>query len=184
MNVQVFCSYSVKDKILKKLSQSDIMVSENAKVALVEKGLELPVGKVSIVFDAIDYLEAIELLIADNKFEDSVNIKKDFTLTGFANNRFTIIKPSDIQYIQANKNKVYCIVDSNEFLLKQPLYHYEKILATHFIVRINKSQLVNLMQVKEIIPWFNSRLVLDMKNGERLEVSKKFASELRKQLGI
>jgi len=51
-------------------------------------------------------------------------------------------------------------------------------------VRINKSQLVNLRNVKEIIPWFNSRLVFVLESGKELEVSKLYSKAIRKILSL
>ncbi|WP_261800281.1 LytTR family DNA-binding domain-containing protein [Paenibacillus sp. PAMC21692] len=56
--------------------------------------------------------------------------------------------------------------------------------AAKGFIRINKSQLVNLLHVKEIIPWFNSRYMLRMDNGAELEVSKMFSKKLRHTLNL
>lgn len=68
--------------------------------------------------------------------------------------------------------------------MKKKLYAYEQDLVNHDFFRINKSQLVNLMAVKEIIPWFNGRLVLNMGDKKELEVSKNYAKNFKNLLGI
>ncbi|MNE63625.1 Sensory transduction protein LytR [compost metagenome] len=71
---------------------------------------------------------------------------------------------------------------SNRYSVKETLQYYENIWAVQGFIRINKSQLVNLLHVKEIIPWFNSRYVLRMDNDAELEVSKMFSKKLRHTL--
>lgn len=62
--------------------------------------------------------------------------------------------------------------------------HYEKALKSSAFIRINKSQLVNILNVKEIIPWFNSRLVVSLTNKKELEVSRFYSKSLRTLLDL
>lgn len=180
MDIQLFCSEQIKEKMNQVLAKSGINLSDDAKIALVERGFEIPPEKLAIIFDPIDYMEAIELL---NKSSESKQGGPD-TITGFSNNRYRLIPIQDINHIDAHGSEIICYSEKEIYYLKNTLQYYEEALSLHGIIRINKSQLVNLMNVKEIIPWFNGRLVLVLKNNQELEVSRFYSKALRKFLNI
>lgn len=179
MEVQLICSDSMKEKINRILLKTQMHIDVDAKIALVERGFALPSGKIAIVFDQVDYLEAIELLEREPEYGQPVD-----TITGFSNNRYSIIPLVRIDYIEANGAEILCYSDQETYYLKSTLQYYEGLLNSSGFERINKSQLVNILNVREIIPWFNSRFVLVLKNNFELEVSKNYSKKLRKTLNI
>lgn len=181
MKVQLCCSSTIEDKLNKQLMRNNISIDEESTLALVEKGYDLPEGKLIILFDAIDYMEAFELLLMK---QQHVKESSEELIPGYFEDRYTLIRLEDILFIEAFGSEVSCVVVGKHYALKKPLYHYENLFALKGLIRINKSQLVNLMNVIEIIPWFNSRLVMSLKNGTQLEVSKKYAKDVRKLLDI
>lgn len=180
MEVQLFCSEQIKEKLNRVFSKSGINISADAKIVLVERGFELPPEKLAVVFDPIDYLEAVELL---NSECESKLVSTD-TITGFSENRYCLIPVDEINHIDANGTEIICYTDHKRYYLKNTLQYYQETLSRHGVIRINKSQLVNIINVKEIIPWFNGRLVLVLKNNRELEVSRLYSKALRKTLNI
>jgi len=180
MDIQLYCSEQIKEKIIRIIAKSESNISVDAKIVLVERGFEMPPEKLAIVFDPVDYLDAIELLkINTESKQGSSN-----TITGFTNNRYCLIPIKDINHIDAHGSEIVCHSDKETYYLKNTLQYYEETLSAHGIMRINKSQLVNIMNVREIIPWFNSKLVLVLKNNQELEVSKFYSKVLRRTLDI
>ena len=95
-----------------------------------------------------------------------------------------MIPVTRIYYVEAGGSGMLCYTDKETYYLKSTLLFYEGLLNASGFIRINKSQVVNLMNVIEIIPWFNSRFVLLLKNGRELEVSRTYSKELRRTLNI
>ena len=180
MDIQLYCSEQMKEKMNRIFAKSGINISVDAKIVLVERGFEIPPEKLVIVFDPIDYMEAIELLHKDSESKQG----SQDTITGFSNNRYCLIPIKDINHIDASGSEIVCYSDKEIYYLKNTLQYYEESLSLHGIIRINKSQLVNIMNVKEIIPWFNARLVLVLKDNQELEVSRFYSKALRKILNI
>jgi two-component system response regulator LytT len=179
MKLKLTASKAVLEKLHKSISPV-IELSEEASYALVEQGFDLEPGKINIVFDPLDFKEAYNLVEAF-----AVNEEQDTRrLLGFADNRYAFIEVKDILYIEAYRSEVTCITSKGKFFLKKPLYHYMTQLKGQGITQINKSQLVQLFNVREIIPWFNSRLVLKLDDQVQLEVSKIYSKELRKKLEL
>lgn len=181
MTVRVICSPVLEKKIMKQLSVSGIKVDEDASLTLVERGQNMPLEGVSIVFDSLDYMEVVEMV-------EKLNVGPDNgseILLGYYKDRYAIIQPDQVLYIEAQGNQVTCITSKETYYLKKPLYYYEAMLEVSNFIRINKSQLVNMVNVVEIIPWFNSRLVLNLNHGDlQVEVSKKYSKILRRKLSL
>ncbi|WP_238327997.1 LytTR family DNA-binding domain-containing protein [Paenibacillus gorillae] len=162
------------------LSKYQIEIHPDSDWVLVEKGYDLPEGKLNIVFDAIDYMEVIKLVVSGIR-EDIYSMN---TLTGLSENKFAVIEPADVVYLEAGPGGLMAYTKSNRYHIKETLQYYESLWTVKGFIRINKSQLVNLLHVKEIIPWFNSRFVLRMDNSMELEVSKMFSKKLRNTLKL
>ncbi len=178
--VQILGSDKVYEKLKQELSKYQIEVVEDSDLVLVERGYDIPGGKLAVVFDVIDYMDVIHLLVS--------SVRKDLhypnTVTGFNNNKFAIIEYKDISYLEAGPDGIMAYTATNHYIMKETLQYYESIWAEKGFIRVNKSQLVNLLHVKEIIPWFNSRYVLRMYNNVELEVSKIYSKILRRTLKI
>ncbi|WP_246628135.1 LytTR family DNA-binding domain-containing protein [Paenibacillus oenotherae] len=162
------------------LSKYSIEIKQDSDWVLVEKGYDLPSDKLSIVFDAIDYMDVIKLLVSGIR----ADIHFTNTLTGLSENKFAVMEPRDVLYLEAGSEGIMAYTKGSRYSIKETLHYYENIWAAKGFIRINKSQLVNLLHVKEIIPWFNSRYVLRMDNNTELEVSKMFSKKLRNTLNI
>ncbi len=178
--VQLRCSSKVYDKIRQELAKYQIDVQQDSDLVLVERGHDMPSDKPCIVFDAIDYMDVVRLLVSG--IREDVHYRH--TLTGLSDNKFAVMEPQDVFYLEAGADGLTAYTGTKPYSVKETLHYYETMWAAVGFIRINKSQLVNLLRVKEIIPWFNSRYVLRMENGAELEVSKMFSKKLRNTLNM
>ncbi|MCG7213228.1 LytTR family DNA-binding domain-containing protein [Paenibacillus mucilaginosus] len=180
MMVQLLCSDKVYEKLKQELTKYQIEIEQDSDWVLVEKGYDLPEGKLSVVFDAMDYMNVIKLLVSG--IREGTHYMD--TLTGLTENKFVVFEPRDVVYLEAGPDGLMAFTKSGRYSIKETLQYYETLWAPKGFIRINKSQLVNLLHVKEIIPWFNSRYVLRTDNNAELEVSKMFSKKLRNTLNI
>lgn len=178
--VQLLCSDKVYRKLEQECSKYGIEIAQESGLMLVERGFDIPEDKLCVVFDAIDYMDAVKLLVSGARGDAPFT----HTLTGLSNNKFAVIDPKNILYLEANSDGIAAFTASGRYVVKETLQYYEAAWLAKGFARINKSQLVNLLHVKEIIPWFNSRYVLRLDNGVELEVSKMFSKKLRSTLNM
>ncbi|MCM3781421.1 LytTR family transcriptional regulator DNA-binding domain-containing protein [Neobacillus mesonae] len=178
--VQLLCSNKVYEKLKQELSKYQIEISQESDFVIVEKGFDIPNDKLCVVFDAIDYMDVVKLLVSGVR--EDIHLLNTFT--GLSDNKFAVIEPRDVLYLEAGSEGIIAYTESNRYSIKETLHYYENIWAAKGFIRINKSQLVNLLHIKEIIPWFNSRYVIRMDNNTELEVSKMFSKKLRNTLNI
>lgn len=178
--VQLVCSPRVREKLERELAAFDIPVEVDGAWVLVERGLEQPLDKPAIVFDALDYMEAVRMLVAGVRDE----VGGPRALTGQSGSTFTVLAPREVRYLEAQDDGVAAVTATGRFRVRRTLQYYELSWSTIGFIRVNKSQLANIVHVREIVPWFNSRFVLRMAGGEELEVSKTYSKRLRTALKL
>ena len=86
----------------------------------------------------------------------------------------------EIYYFEALDEKVFGYTKDSVFELKMRLYEVEKEFEKRHFVRCSKSVVLNLMLLDGISPALNGRFFAHMKNGEKLMISRQYASHVRK----
>lgn len=85
----------------------------------------------------------------------------------------------DVYYFEALDEKVFVYTKDQVFELKMRLYEVEKEYANRHFVRCSKSVVLNLMLLDSISPALNGRYFAHMKNGEKLMISRQYASHVK-----
>lgn len=83
--------------------------------------------------------------------------------------------------VEEKQTKVYN--DKNEFLIKKPLYKIENSLDSNF-VRISKSTIVNIRKIERVAPSFSGMMFIELKNGLKDNISRKYLSDFKQALGL
>lgn len=182
MRINLVCSDQLKKLLADALERRGFTLSPSAKVSLIEKGLTIPKTGLVLLFD-------YESLNDLSEFLDTLIRKPDTPKNIILGRRedsesFEIIAYEDILYFEGADNYVYSYTGRDKFRIKNKLYELEKILYDHGFIRISKSTLVNIMHVGEIVPWFNAKLLLKLKNRTELEVSRSYVHSFRDFLEI
>lgn len=94
------------------------------------------------------------------------------------------VDPKDIYYFEAVDNKVFVYLEKEVYETKLKLYEIEKKYENTDFFRASKSVIINLAKMKNVSPAFNGRFEACMKNGERLGISRQYASDLKNKLGL
>lgn len=95
-----------------------------------------------------------------------------------------ILDVSTVVYIESvdRKTFVYTISDVYESRLK--LYELEQQLWECGFIRASKSCLIQLKYIKSLKADINRKIRVTLENGEQIMVSRQYAEELRKKLGV
>ena len=101
-----------------------------------------------------------------------------------AGKRILLLKPEDILWFGVEHRLVYAHTTERGFMTNFTLRELEERLDRDTFFRAHKATLVNLAQVKEIVPWFGGRFKLAMRGRDDGEVvvSRAQARELRQRL--
>ncbi|CAL67600.1 LytR/AlgR family response regulator transcription factor [Christiangramia forsetii] len=145
-----------------------------------------PYGFIAKPFKKLDLQRAIELTITqisckdDNKTDVESQNTEAFILSDciFVRHLNSMVKVNiiDILYIEAERN--YCRIFSNnkEYLLVMTLKEMDKKLPARHFLRIHRSYIINISQIKEIS---TSHIVIGRK---AIPISKSLKKELLKRL--
>lgn len=95
-----------------------------------------------------------------------------------------ILDVCDIVYIESvdRKTFVYTLEDYYESKLK--LYELEEQLCECGFFRASKSCIIQLKYIKSLRTDINRRIRVTLENGEQIIVSRQYAEELKRRLGV
>lgn len=95
-----------------------------------------------------------------------------------------LLDVNEISYIEAVDRKIFVYTEDDIYESKLKLYEMEEKLCQSGFIRISKSCLVRLKYIKSIKNDVERKLRLTMKNGEQIIVSRQYAEEIKKRLGV
>lgn len=84
-----------------------------------------------------------------------------------------LLKIGAISHFEIVGNYTRVFFDDQKPLLYKSLNQIEDRLPEKYFFRANRQQLVNTNYIQTVVPWFNGKLKLTMKNGDEIEVSRR-----------
>lgn len=95
-----------------------------------------------------------------------------------------LLDVSKISYIEALERKTFVYTQEDVYESKLKLYEMEERLCQSGFFRVSKSCLVHLQFIQSIRNDVERKLRLTLKNGEQIMVSRQYAEEIKKRLGV
>lgn len=95
-----------------------------------------------------------------------------------------LLDVSRISYIESVERKSFVYTEDDVYESKLKLYEMEEKLCQLGFFRISKSCLVNLKFIRSIRNDVERRLRLTLLNGEQILVSRQYAEEIKRRLGV
>ncbi|MEL6483519.1 MAG: LytTR family DNA-binding domain-containing protein [Bacteroidota bacterium] len=84
-----------------------------------------------------------------------------------------LVRIGEISHFEIVGNYTRVFFEDKRPLLYKSLNQIEEKLPNDLFFRVSRQQIVNTNFIQDIIPWFNGKLKLKMKNGEEVEVSRR-----------
>ena len=98
--------------------------------------------------------------------------------------RTIVLQKRNILYIQAENGSVHLYTTERQFSSKQTLRSIINQLDPHRFIRVHRSFVVNLNQVKELQPSFNHTYELTLAGGSKVPVSRSYVNATKQALGM
>lgn len=108
----------------------------------------------------------------------------DQKLTGLKDGRTFLLEAADVLYFDTADKRTFLYTRNDVYETSLRLYEAEERLAGFNFFRVSKSMVVNLKKIKSLKPDFGGRLEITLENNERCNVSRQYASVIKKQLGL
>jgi DNA-binding LytR/AlgR family response regulator len=184
VNVQLKC-FNQNKKIIENFlySRGIGVVETGSSFTFVEKGCE-SINNTSIVlsfefenlFILEHFIDSLSTLHATNQ---NFKINSDVVL-GCREESFELIKTEEVFYFKTENDFTFCQTVHESLKVKLKLYEVEKNFKDKGFIRINKSTVVNILKINEIVPWFGGRILLRFDSlQDKLEVSRNYTKDFK-----
>lgn len=94
------------------------------------------------------------------------------------------VKLGDIRLFESVGNYAKVFFSNNKPLILKSLNALEGRLDPKVFFRANRKHIVNLRMVEKIEPYFNNGLLLELKGGEKIEVSRRQAVKFKEMMSL
>ena len=97
--------------------------------------------------------------------------------------RIIFLRLPDIDWVEAADNYVKLHVGNEAHMLRETMTSLESKLPAERFLRISRSAMVNIEQIKELQPMFHGEYVVILRNGARLTLTRGYRDKLQR-LGL
>ena len=124
---------------------------------------------------AMDLLETEGIISGDDENNSILAVKKgqDIVLLDF----------EDIYMIRVEDKQTKVFTENKDYLVKKPLYQIEENLDSNF-VRVSKATIVNLRKIKRVAPSLKGMMFIELKNGLKDNISRKYLADFKNALDL
>ena len=91
---------------------------------------------------------------------------------------------SDVPMFESEGNYVRVYFGTNKPLILKSLNNLANKLDENVFFRANRKFIINLNWIDKIESWFNGGLMVKLKNGEQVEISRRQASKLKEMKSL
>lgn len=94
------------------------------------------------------------------------------------------VKLGDVRMFESVGNYAKIYFGSNKPLILKSLNALEERLDEKVFFRANRKNIINLRMVEKVEPYFNGGLLLELKGGEKIEVSRRQAIKFKEMMSL
>ena len=94
-----------------------------------------------------------------------------------------LLEFSDVFMFRVEDKQVKVYTEDSEYQIKKPLYQVEENLTSDF-VRISKTTIVNLKKVERVAPSLKGMMFIQLKNGLKDNISRKYLPDFKQALDL
>jgi len=150
-------------------------------------------------YNALDYLlkpiepkrleETVNKLIEKKRKKTMGELDKDFLTEGdqvFVKDgeKCWFVKLETVRLFESEGNYVRIYFDDNKPLILRTLNYLDERLDNKTFFRANRKHIVNLKWIASIEPWLNGGLLVKLKDGQKVEVSRRQAIKFKDMLSL
>lgn len=108
----------------------------------------------------------------------------DQKITGVKDDKTYLLDASKILYIDTVDKRTFFYTAHEVYETPLRLYELEERLGKADFFRTSKSTIINFQQIKSLRPDFGGRMLVQMNNGETLNVSRQYVPVIKEKLGL
>ena len=144
-----------------------------------------------------------ELIINEQLNDDEVKIHTKTTTTGarvlsfidhFTTDRENLAIRSDEEFLLVQRSDIICAEVQNktltiytttdEIITTKTLSALMEEIKSETFLKVSRSGMLNIQMIERVEPSFSGNLTARMKNGKKVNISRRYVSRLKERLGI
>lgn len=147
--------------------------------------------------NALDYLlkpiqserleEAVKKVQAENK-KDKLHVKKtlshDDQVFVKDGDKCWFVRLADVRLFESDGNYIKVYFAGNKPMIHKSLNALDERLDSRSFFRASRKHIINLGWVENIDTWFNGGLLVQLKGGEKIEVSRRQAARFKERMSL
>jgi len=94
------------------------------------------------------------------------------------------VDSKSILYFITENDEVFAVLQNTKIVIKKKLFEIEEEFKSKQFVRVSKYCLVNVLKINYIRPLLNSKLELEMSNGDLCEVNRHYLKSFKQALKL
>ena len=94
------------------------------------------------------------------------------------------VKLANVRLFESDGNYIKVYFEKNKPMIHKSLNALDERLDEKSFFRASRKHIINLSWVESIEPWFNGGLVVTLKGGERIEVSRRQAARFKDLMSL
>ncbi len=98
--------------------------------------------------------------------------------------RCWFVKLGEVRLFESVGNYAKVFFGTNKPLILKSLNALEERLDERVFFRANRKHIINLRMIEKVEPFFNGGLMLDLKGGEKIEVSRRQAVKFKEMMSL
>lgn len=108
----------------------------------------------------------------------------DRKVTGSSEGRTRVVNAEDVLYVESVDKHTFIYTADEVLETSLRLYEMEERLADCEFLRVAKGCVVNFRRITALQPDANGRIIAAMENGERVVISRQYAPDVKRKLGL
>lgn len=105
-------------------------------------------------------------------------------LTAKKGDEIHLLNIAEVLYIESVDRACFIYTSEEVYESEFRLYELERQLTEYGFIRVSKSFLIHLHNIQSLKADINRKIRVTMSNGEQIIVSRQYAGELKKRLGV
>ena len=147
----------------------------------VSKDLEEPYAE--IYTDALTDNIQKAMVLLENETIDEEGMNDNSILAVKKGADIVLLDFEDVFMIRVEDKQTKVYTENKDYLVKKPLYQIEENLDSNF-VRVSKATIVNLRKIKRVAPSLRGMMFIELKNGLKDNISRKYLSDFKQALDL
>ncbi len=98
--------------------------------------------------------------------------------------RCWFVKLAEVRLFESVGNYAKVFFGTNKPLILKSLNSLEERLDERVFFRANRKHIINLRMIEKVEPYFNGGLILDLKGGEKIEVSRRQSVKFKEMMSL